>query len=198
VLDSVSVLRPADIIVSTTAERISTLIRAGTGASVSHCMVYVGGSFIVEAVGSGVQKRPLGPALEGATLAIALRRRNLTDSQRRAVVEHADQLALKHLPYDSLGAAGAGLNAGRGGALGGLACGIWLTACGFAGGLIVSNALPRNADKAFFCSELGARVFELAGAPVVEGSPSFTAPRHIRTANTLLYVGKLRDTPDPS
>ena len=46
-----------------------------------------------------------------------------------------------------------------------------------------------------FCSELVARCFELAGVPVLEGSPSFTTPRQIRVANTLLYVGKLVDTP---
>jgi hypothetical protein len=59
----------------------------------------------------------------------------------------------------------------------------------------MDNAKPENADNAFFCSELVARCFELAGAPVVEGSPSFTAPRAIRMANTLLYLGKLKDTP---
>jgi len=60
---------------------------------------------------------------------------------------------------------------------------------------VADNARPDNADRAFFCSELVARVFELAGAPLLEGSPSFTTPRHIRVANTLLYIGKLKDTP---
>jgi hypothetical protein len=30
---------------------------------------------------------------------------------------------------------------------------------------------------------------------VVEGAASFAAPRAIRMANTLLYLGKLKDTP---
>jgi hypothetical protein len=82
---TVSALRPADIIVSTTDAGTSAMIRAGIGSSVSHSMIYVGGPFVVEAIESGVEKRPIATALDRAVLAIALRRRNLTDKQRRAL-----------------------------------------------------------------------------------------------------------------
>jgi hypothetical protein len=68
---SVNALRPADIICSTTDAAVSAVIRAGIGASVSHCILYVGGSFVIEAVGEGVRRRPLAEAIEGANLAIA-------------------------------------------------------------------------------------------------------------------------------
>ncbi len=195
---SVNALRPADIICSTTDAAISAVIRAGIGSSVSHCILYVGGSFVIEAVGEGVRRRPLAEAIEGANLAIALRRRGLTEQQRSAVLEHANRFALKALPYDALGAAGAGVATGsKGAVLAGFGCQVYLPLCALAGGSVLDNAKPENADKAFFCSELVARCFELAGAPVVEGSASFAAPRAIRMATTLLYLGKLKDTPPP-
>jgi hypothetical protein len=82
--------------------------------------------------------------------------------------------------------------------LAGFGCSISLLLCAAGTAEIRDNAKPENADRAFFCSELVARCFELAGAPVVEGSPSFTAPRHIRVATTLLYLGKLVDKSPPA
>jgi hypothetical protein len=165
-------------------------------------MLYVGGSYVIEAVGPGVVRRPLAEALEGATLAIALRRRNLTEKQRSAVIDYATKFALKNLPYDAIGAAGAGIATGsKGAALTGFGCAVYLPLCAFAGGAatgaVLNNARAENADNAFFCSELVARCFELAGAPVVDGAASFAAPRAIRMANTLLNLGKLVDTPPP-
>jgi hypothetical protein len=165
-------------------------------------MLYIGGGNVVEAVGDGVRSVGINVALNGATLAIALRRRNLTEKQRSAVLDYAAKFALKKLPYDALGAAGAGVATGsKGAALTGFGCAIYLPFCAVAGGAatgaVMNNASAENADTAFFCSELVARCFELAGAPIVEGSASFAAPRAIRMATTLLRVGKLVDTPPP-
>lgn len=54
---SVSALRPADIIVSTTDAAVSAVIRAGSGSSVSHSMISIGGGAVVEAVDAGVVVR---------------------------------------------------------------------------------------------------------------------------------------------
>jgi hypothetical protein len=131
-------------------------------------------------------------------LAIALRRPNLTEQQRRAVVTHANHFVSKNLPYDYVGAAGSGSSLGRCGLLSALGCGISLGFCAVGIVGVADNAKPANADRAFFCSDLVARVFELAGAPRLEGSPSFTTPRQIRVANTLLWIGKHVDTPPPA
>jgi len=192
---TVNALRPADIIVSTTNANVSAVIRAGIGSSVSHSMIYVGGSNVIEAIERGVVRQPLAESLGHAVLAIALRRRNLTPKQQSDVIAYATRFIGR--PYDTLGAAGSGTNTGRGGLLASLGCGISLAFCAAGTAEVRNNAKPENADKAFFCSELVARCFELAGAPVVEGSPSFTTPRHVRVANTLLYLGKLVDTPAP-
>jgi len=88
-------------------------------------------------------------------------------------------------PYDYVGAAGSGTSLGRGSLLAAFGCGITLGLCTVAIAAMADKAKPGNADRAFFCSELVARVFELAGAPVVEGPSSYTTPRQIRVANTL-------------
>jgi uncharacterized protein YycO len=192
---TVQSLRPADIIVSTTNANVSAVIRAGIGSSVSHSMIYVGGSNVIEAIEAGVVRQPIALSLDHAVLAIALRRRNLTEGQRSAVIANATRFMTR--PYDTLGAAGSGTNTGRGGMLAGFGCSISLMLCAAGTAEVANNATPANADKAFFCSELVARCFELAGAPVVEGAASFVTPRHIRMATTLLYLGKLKDTPVP-
>jgi hypothetical protein len=111
-------LRPADIIVSTTNAGVSAVIRNAIGSSVSHCILYVGGSNVVEAIDRGVVNNPLEEALSHATLAIVLRRRNLTVKQRNDVVAAANGFVWKNLPYDALGAAAAGVYTRRGLALG--------------------------------------------------------------------------------
>jgi hypothetical protein len=193
---SVEELRPADIIVSTTNAGISAVIRNAIGSSVSHCMLYVGGSFIIDATEIGVERRRLTDAIGEASLAIALRRRGLTAQQRSAVLQHAEQF--RRRPYDTPGAVGAGAYTRRGLALATVGCRIMLPFCPLATASVIDNAKPENADNAFFCSELVARCFELAGAPVVEGPASAATPRHIRVATTLLYIGKIKATPKES
>lgn len=187
-------LLAGDIIVSTTDALASGVIRAGSGASVSHSMLYIGNSNVIEAISSGVERRSLKRALNDATLAIALRRREITPAIRTAVVRHAAEYENRRLPYDYTGAAGAGLSDGRGLALSAAGCSVSRNVCFQTAAKIAVNASPLVADKMFFCSELVARVFELANASLTDRAPSFTTPRHIRTSTKLLYLGHLKDT----
>jgi uncharacterized protein YycO len=193
----VNILRPADIIVSTTAASVSGTIRTTTGSSVSHASLYIGNKTVIEAIGKdGVVKRTLSSSLQDATLAIALRRRNLTKQQATEVVKHAQAFFAKKIPYDEVGAIGAGVSSKRGGTLASASCivnPIILAGCAVGAGAVANNASKKNADKAFFCSELVARVFELAGVPISDSSPSYTTPRQIRTASKLLYVAHIVD-----
>jgi uncharacterized protein YycO len=182
-------LRKADIVVSTTAAGVSRGIRAGTGASVSHAMLYTGNLQVVEAIGEGVVSRALAMAKHDATLAIVLRRRNLSQAKANEVVAHA--LGFKDRPYDVIGAVGSGATLGRGKLFAGVGCLIALRTCGVASAEVLRNASATERDKAFFCSELVARAFELAGVPIVEGSASFASPRAVRISPHLYYVGKL-------
>lgn len=186
---SIDQLRKADIIVSTTDAVISGAIRAGSGSDFSHTMLYTGNSYVVEAVADGVVHRPWSEASADATLAIALRRRNMTNAKKDEVVDNA--LAFKGRDYDAIGALGAGITKKRGSVL-------WNGVTINVPGLnlatkiaIANNARDSNKDDAFFCSELVARAFQLACMSLSTVEPTFMNPREVRMCANLMYVGHL-------
>jgi uncharacterized protein YycO len=180
-----STLRVADIIVSTGRAFISGAIRKATGTDYSHTILYIGNGKVIEAISDGVVERDLSVALGEATLAVALRRRHMNPETRRNVVDFAD--AFKGRPYDYVGAAGAGLSHNRGKLA-------WVLSPLAGTALYIAalrNASDDNKDKAFFCSELVARTYELAGVPMTDNDPSFTTPRAVRVSPYLIYIGHL-------
>jgi hypothetical protein len=58
----------------------------------------------------------------------------------------------------------------------------------------VGGVGPVGFDRAFLCQELMAKVFKLAGAPVLDGAPE----RQIRVASTLLWIDTLVDALPPT
>lgn len=187
---SIKDIRVADIIVSTTDAKISQVIRQSIGADISHSMLYTEFDKVIEAIDVGVKERPLlAEAVKDATLAIVLRRVNMTDERKKKVVEFARGFAGR--PYDKVGAAGSGMSNKRGKVMGTAGCMLSPIACAIGAEEIARNASDKNKDKKFFCSELVARAFELAGVPIVDGKPTFTNPRNVRTASRLRYVGHL-------
>jgi uncharacterized protein YycO len=186
---TVANLRIADIIVSTTNAAISGAIRSSMGADISHAALFTKPNYVIEAIGDGVKEHAYEEAYKEATLAIALRRRNMTDELKNSVVNNARQFA--GLPYDAVGAAGSGMTTNRGTALGFGACLISPLGCVIGQGEIINNARDANKDTKFFCSELVARAFELAGVPIADTSATFTNPRALRVSPYLIYVGHL-------
>jgi uncharacterized protein YycO len=178
-------LRPADILVTTGRAFVSGVIRVGTGTDYSHTVLYIGKGKVIEAISEGVVERALSLPLAEATLAVALRRRHMTAATKKAVVEHAKRF--KGKKYDYIGAAGAGLSHKRGQLL----CALRPQSCIPLYLAARHNASDKNKDKKFFCSELAARCFELAGVPITDGDPSFTTPRAVRVSPYLIYVGHL-------
>jgi uncharacterized protein YycO len=152
-------------------------------------MLYIGSHEVVEAIGEGVVRRALALALMDATLAIVLRRRNLSGNQAADVVGHA--LSFNGRPYDKIGAVGSGTTMGRGAVLAQVGCRLSLLACGGTAALIAMNASESQRDESFFCSELVSRAFELAGVPIVDGPASFASPRTVRVSRHLYYMGRL-------
>lgn len=180
-----SELRPGDIIVSTGRGFTSGTIRTGTGSDYSHAILYIGDGRVVEAISEGVVERELSLPLGEATLAVALRRRFMTDQARQFVVTSAREQRGK--PYDYVGAAGAGLTHKRG-----MLVALMFPRASYTLYLAAKqNALAENRDKKFFCSELVARCYELAGLPISGEEPSFTTPRAVRVSPQLMYVGHL-------
>ncbi len=195
-------LRKADIIVSTTDAAVSKAIKLGIGADFSHSMLYIGNGFIIEAIAEGVVQRTWNEASSDATLAIALRRRNMTDALRDAVVGHAKSFvnSANPIPYDGIGAAGAGITKKRGGAIysGLVGAGLSISPLGttvakyLTERAIRENATDAKKDTAFFCSELVARSYQLAGMSLSDTvEPSYMNPREVRMSSKLMYVGHL-------
>jgi uncharacterized protein YycO len=163
------------------------VIRNSTGTDFSHTVLYIGNGQVVEAISEGVVERALADALHETTLAIALRRRFMTGATKDAVVRQARSFANQGLPYDLVGAAGAGLSHGRGQA----ACVASPFMCANLALAAANNARDANRDRKFFCSELVARCFELAGVPISNQHASYMTPRSVRVAPNLIYIGHL-------
>jgi uncharacterized protein YycO len=179
-----SAIRKADIILSTTGATVSGAIRTGIGASVSHAGLAVNGNVVIEAVGDGVREVAFDHAYHDASLIMVLRRRNMTEDIKNNVVSNARNFV--GLPYDKIGAVGSGTTNARG-----RVGGFLVSPLGSAAAAIAArrNASASQRDTAFFCSELVARAFELAGAPITGISPSYANPRTLRTSTYLMYIG---------
>ncbi len=185
----VNVLRRGDIILSTTGAGSSAAIRHSLGTDVSHAALVMGDGKVIEAITTGVRIVPYSTAYADATFLMVLRRKNMNEVNRAAVVAAARQF--KDRPYDTIGAAGSGISNNRGKVL--AIGGFIITPLG--GGITASeinrNARAENKDNSFFCSELVARAFEVAGVPIIEGNPSYANPRTLKATSTLIYVGHL-------
>ncbi len=182
-------LRPADIIVSTTNAKISQVIRASIGADVSHAILVSVGGNVIEAIAPKVEEHALHLALSQATLAIVLRCRDMNDTLRNSVISQARFFVNR--PYDKVGAAGAGMSNTRGKLISAAIAAATPLASAATQASIALNASNARRDTAFFCSELVARAYQLAGIPIVNEQPSFANSRTIRNAPKLMYVGHL-------
>ncbi len=174
-------LLPADIIVSTTAARVSGAIRKITGSVVSHASVYIGNGELIEAIGEGVIRRTLDIAIAQATLAVALRRRGITDGAADQVVRFAESNVGKK--YDYAGLAGAGAKSHPG-----VACLISPLGCYAA----LHGAF--SSSNKFYCSELVLEAFRQADLPIIDDRSDTSVPDDIVQAfysHQLDFVGHL-------
>ena len=92
-------LETGDIILSTTPDLTSGVIRLGTDAPVSHSLIYIGGGQVVEAIGPGVVLRSLAEAVDHSNVAVAFRKPDLTAEQALIVRDFIGQQVGK--PYTS-------------------------------------------------------------------------------------------------
>jgi hypothetical protein len=177
-----SALAPADIIVSTTNEPISRIIKFGSGFSeVSHAILYVGNDQVIEAIEPKVTERMLGISLGEATLAVVYRHKLMTPASAIIVVGHAKSLI--GTSYDYSGAVGAGLS--------------HLPAQSILGRILTLSAEKGafNRPSRFYCSELVFASYDKAHLPLAAISPHTSRPQEIVSAfehGVLRYVGHLK------
>jgi N-acetylmuramoyl-L-alanine amidase/uncharacterized protein YycO len=185
-------LESGDIIVSTTSQASSAIIRFGTGSQVSHAKLYIGDGQVVEAIGSGVELRSLADSVADDTVAVAFRYPGLTQDQKLRIRDFAGRQM--GLPYNKLGVvrlAGFQIAAYDCDRLPGDlqdVCRRWV-------GQIVLG--PGNSST-YFCSELLLGAYADAGISLTSTPPHWNSPQEIvdlSMTNSLSYVGHLKAPP---
>lgn len=188
-------LQVGDIIISTTSQLASRIIRLGTGADVSHAILYIGGGRVIEAIEVGVVERSLAEALADASLAVALRHPSLTPERALRVRDTAGKAI--GLKFDGMGLVRRGLyqldrmmfcDSMPAGSVERASCYRW----------VGKVNLSHDDDQRFFCSELVLAAYQSAGLPLTVTSPNWTSPgdlQELRLSLLLGYVGHLKTTP---
>jgi uncharacterized protein YycO len=183
-----------DIILSTTDARISRWIRAATGSQVSHTMLYTGdGGQVVEAIGDGVTFRPLAEALAEATVAVAFRVPNLTDTQALIVRDFVGQQIGKSYNYWGI-VRQAGFQLDRATWCRNKTGADYDSCVNWAGRINLGTA----DNESFFCSQLVLAAYQQAGVPLTSTPPNWGSPEDIaelRLSGRLGYVGHLKAPP---
>lgn len=183
---AVAALQCADVIVSTTNATISRAIRTASASVVSHAMIYAGNGFVIEAIGSGVVKRPLPAAVGDASLAVAYRHRQMTEARANSIISFAEQQISRG--YDVTGIIGqAGYQLDRW-----FLCNI-LEVRNCESRAQAANLWMSSAGR-FFCSELVAAAYRQAGVPLVAARSDSASPQtivEVAASGDLQYVGHI-------
>jgi uncharacterized protein YycO len=185
----VDALEPGDIILSTTSETVSRVIRGATGSEVSHAAIYVGNGEMAEALGDGVSIKPVATGIMDDSVAVAFRYPGLTAQQAQQVSDFARGAAGRKYDYWGVidqaryklapafcATLGAGARA---------QCESW----------VGSVDLGTSRNDSFYCSELVIAAYQAAGVQLTNGSVQTQSPEDIaqlRLTNTLQYVGHLK------
>lgn len=190
-------LEIGDIILTTTDSARSGIIRAGSGAEVSHAMLYVGqGGQVIEAIPGGVQLRPLTEALADARLAVAFRLPGLDETQKLQVAEAAARYLDRGFNYVGLIRCGGYLIDRR-------ACDVLSGDAAercrrFVGRIELGDGTD---NENFFCSQLVTQAFKDIGKPIISVPPHWVPPGDLANLSTgtmppgtLAYVGHLKAT----
>lgn len=177
-----SILQPADIIICTHAGFKPWVIRNVTLSEVSHALVYIGSSQIIEAVPPKVRQANVDAALADDTVAVVYRRKNMGPGQVQSVIAYLRRQI--GADYDTLGAGGAGIHSN-------------LAACAVAGIIlcVAANEGLLASSKRFFCSELVLAAFREAGRPITNTHPNLSTPNTIVQAyssGVLDYIGHIK------
>ncbi len=178
-----SMVQPADVILTTSPTTTSRGIRATTCGSYSHAILALYDGQCIEAVpGDGVYDLPLSQALRLATHA-TLYRHKFMDTESAGLV---CSIALEQKPkkYDKIGAARSGVSSGCSGIFRGTKPGLMVE-------LLHDVAHKGKHAEKFFCSELIAYAFEQADMRLLDLPFHAVSPRAIATSKKLKLIKDL-------
>lgn len=192
-------LQAGDILLSSTQSALSLGIRAFTLSPVSHAALYVGQDMVIEAVGAGVQQRPLADYLASESTVVAFRHPDINDAQALRLREYAQSLVGKK--YNPVGIVlQAPFTVQRRYCELPVVPGFVRDICVRGLGAIYLGAV-RN-DR-FFCSQLVLQAYQEAGLPLTTVNPLLVSPADllhmregdvpsVKTEQALQYVGHLK------
>jgi uncharacterized protein YycO len=198
-------LQTGDILLSSTQSLVSLGIRAFTLSPVSHAALYVGDGQVVEAVGAGVQQRPLADYLASESTVVAFRHPDINDAQALRLREYAQSLVGKQ--YNPVGIVlQAPFTVQRRYCELPVVPGFVRDICVRGLGAIYLGAV-RN-DR-FFCSQLVLQAYQAAGLPLTSADPLLISPADllhmregdvpsVKTEQALQYLGHLKLTGAPA
>ncbi|WAP68152.1 YiiX/YebB-like N1pC/P60 family cysteine hydrolase [Jiella pelagia] len=169
-----------DIIMLTTDDVPSRVIRNATRSSYSHAAFCLGDGYVVEAITSGVRKAAIETCLLKASIADAYRVTGLTPQQAKL----AGDFVLKqlHKQYDYVGAYGSSISHPQP-----LNTFLLVTATQMGSYLINS----RDPGSSLFCSELIVLAFKHAGVELADDAARAT-PQMLRSSSKLKKIAQLR------
>jgi hypothetical protein len=197
---TLSALKPGDIIVSTTSDKISSSIRLVTQAEVSHAILYIGNNSVIEAVEDGVTITPIEQALNKSKLAVAFRHPDVDSSKAKIITDFSfTQLGKKYnilglLRHPRFGILAETCNTYSGAKKN--ACRVWEGLIKLATEIIIGNNAFVNNDS-FFCSQLVADSYKKASIDLFAISSEKTSPGDIpilEKIGDLRYVGHLKSS----
>jgi uncharacterized protein YycO len=187
-----SALQEGDIILSTTADPSSAVIRWGTGSQISHASIYVGNGQVVESLADGVQIKTVANAIADDSVAVAFRFPNLQPQQSIAICDFARGKVGKKYDYWGIVRQApfqlANFYCDRLDPAERNNCRNW-------NGRVF---LGTQTNDTFMCSELVVAAYQAGGVPLTSTPPSWSSPEELaelRLNNKLGYVGHLKTTP---
>ena len=187
-----SELQIADVILSTTAAAVSSVIKFGTSGGYSHAMVYVGKGNVVEAVANGVVHRSIKLATSDAKYAHAFRLKGMTGDKAAKIAAYAISKVGGSYSFGGV-FGGSGL----------VSVVAWPTQPWLHLARWGANKVKEGvgSTRTYFCSELVEDAFESQEMTVSRYYPSMTNPSDIaefseRNPSTFPKIGAIDLPPD--
>lgn len=169
---SAAELKRADILLSSSADLRSLLIRAGELSPYSHAFLFVGHGVIVEAVGHGVERKSLTMALASDSHVVVYRYRNMPPGKADAIAQYGEAQVNKR--YNYFGAFHAAMKTPVATVIGMVSPSMLV-----AGAAMDADSMFHKDGSSLYCSELVVRAYAAAGldlgVPVGMSTPSMFA-----------------------
>jgi hypothetical protein len=161
-LISIAQLQPGDIIVSTTTQLLSQVIRKSQGDIVSHSIIYIGEGQVIEMIWPKAIRRTVASAIAQSSYALVLRYPDLGLGRQGVITGFAIKTWKEGRKFDFWGMVRTGFGA------------------------------KKSGDRKFFCSELVLKAYDKASIKLFDRKMPTPGDLHELEGTALQYVGHLK------